>query len=64
MKFKCENKECTRKSMTKIEYIKRTIEGEKFGQVHCAGCHKPVFGHFVTCEQYHDIDGILKNDYV
>ena len=58
----CERR-CTRKSLTREEYKKRTNEGDKFGHVQCAGCHELVFilegSGDSSCEQFHDIDNIL-----
>ena len=58
MKTQCERR-CTRKSLSKEEYIKNK---KNYGQAHCGGCHKPIFAHMETCEQFHDMDGILEED--
>ena len=55
---KC-HRRCTRLSMSKEEYMKNK---EDYGQVHCMGCHKPVFIHNESCEQFHDMDGVLGNE--
>lgn len=58
MKILCERR-CTRKSLSKEEYMKNKND---YGQVHCSGCHQPVFSHMDTCEQFHDMDGVLSDE--
>ena len=66
---KC-HRRCTRKGITKKEYLERTNKTEikyyerkeTLGTVYCAGCHKNILCDMVTSEQYYDIEGVLFND--
>ena len=53
----CERR-CTRKSLSREEYTKNMKD---YGQVYCSGCHRPVFSHMETCEQFHDMDNVLND---
>ena len=57
---KC-HRRCTRKGITKKEYLKRIQKDEKFFQAYCSGCHKYVIAD-INAIQYYDIDGILSDD--